>query len=164
MGRAHAGDVAAVRELFDRHSGPLLGYAFCLLRNQKSAEEIVQEVFLDLYRYREHRDGAASVPAFLFRAVTRACLESFERAATADGWQWASDATAESSAIATALGRLSPRQRAAFLLSRMRGLDLADIADCLDVAPETVKSLIRGAMGVVLDELRSTAGVFSNAR
>ncbi|MGH7818863.1 MAG: RNA polymerase sigma factor [Candidatus Binatia bacterium] len=164
IARIRDGDLAAVRELFTRHSGPLLGYAFCLLRDQPTAEAVVQEVFLELYRNRERCDPKALMPAVLYRAVTCACLETLDAANGSDCWRHPAAVNTETSAVATALGRLSPRQRAAFLLSRMRGLDSRDVAECLGVAPETVKSLVRGATGVVLDELRRTPGALADAR
>jgi RNA polymerase sigma-70 factor (ECF subfamily) len=55
-----------LRALFDTEETPLLRYAFSLVGRRAVAEEIVQEVFLQLHR---HWDDVDSPRAWLFRSV-----------------------------------------------------------------------------------------------
>ena len=60
-----------VRTLFDAEETPLLRYAFSLVGRREVAEEIVQEVFLELHR---RWDEVQTPRAWLFRCVrNRAC-------------------------------------------------------------------------------------------
>ena len=55
-----------LRKLFDSEEAPLLRYAFSLVGRRAVAEEIVQEVFLQLHR---HWDDVETPRAWLFRSV-----------------------------------------------------------------------------------------------
>lgn len=59
----------ALRSLFDAEEGPLLRYAFSLTGRRAVAEEIVQEVFLQLHR---QWDTVNTPRAWLFRSVRNA--------------------------------------------------------------------------------------------
>lgn len=50
MSRLQAGEVAALEVLYDRYAGLLLGLGARILRNSTEAEDLVQEVFLYLFR------------------------------------------------------------------------------------------------------------------
>lgn len=60
-----AGEIT-LRDLFDREETPLLRYAFSLVGRRAVAEEIVQDVFLQLH---ENWDEVDSPRAWLFRSV-----------------------------------------------------------------------------------------------
>ena len=50
IARIHAGDQAAMGELYDRFSSIVYGVALRVLGNTMAAEDVVQEVFLQLWR------------------------------------------------------------------------------------------------------------------
>lgn len=60
--------------LFDSEEAPLLRYAFSLVGRRAVAEEIVQEVFLQLHR---HWDDVESPRAWLFRSVRNSAYNHF---------------------------------------------------------------------------------------
>ncbi|TWT94624.1 RNA polymerase sigma factor [Stieleria varia] len=63
-----------LEELFDSEEAPLLRYAFSLTGRRAVAEEIVQEVFLQLHR---NWDDVDSPRAWLFRSVRNASYNHF---------------------------------------------------------------------------------------
>ncbi len=64
--RLAAGDAGALAELYDRYSGMLLGLATKILGNRSDGEEILQEVFLQVWRQAQRYDtGRASVSTWL---------------------------------------------------------------------------------------------------
>lgn len=65
----HGERVHALRSLFDTEEAPLLRYAFSLTGRRAVAEEIVQEVFLQLHR---QWDSVTTPRAWLFRSVRNA--------------------------------------------------------------------------------------------
>jgi RNA polymerase sigma-70 factor (ECF subfamily) len=50
LARIHAGDESAMAELYDRYSGIVYGVALRVLGSTASAEDLLQEVFLQLWR------------------------------------------------------------------------------------------------------------------
>lgn len=75
-----AGDAAAFRELFERHSPVLLRVMRHQLRRPEDARDLVQQTFLQLHRSRnDFRDGAALRP-WLFTIAMNLKREYFRRA------------------------------------------------------------------------------------
>jgi RNA polymerase sigma-70 factor (ECF subfamily) len=68
---AQGGDTLTLRTLFDAEEAGLLRYAFSLIGRRSVAEEVVQEVFLQLHVHWEEVD---SPRAWLFRSVRNRAL------------------------------------------------------------------------------------------
>lgn len=64
-------DIAA---LYRRYGGMVRGRCRHLLRNDADAQEVTQEVFLKLHRYRDHWRGDAAPTTYLFKVTTTTCL------------------------------------------------------------------------------------------
>lgn len=73
VGRRVSGtlDIAA---LYRRYGDMVLGRCRSLLGNDADAQEIAQEVFLQLHRYRDRFRGDAAPSTYLYRAATNLCL------------------------------------------------------------------------------------------
>ena len=139
----------------------LLRASFVLTGNPQEAEELTQEAFLSVwerwdrvavmkdpigYLYRTALNRQRSKRRILLRAAKSLV------GATNDGDAFA--AADERDAMARALAHLSPRQRAAIVLTSMLGFGTEEAARILDVRPATVRSLTsqgRAAMREVLD-------------
>lgn len=63
-----------VEELYRRYGDLVLGRCRTLLRNDADAQEICQDVFLKVHRYRASFRGDASPSTWLFRITTTTCL------------------------------------------------------------------------------------------
>ena len=72
-----AGDEAALSTLYDRYSAMLFGMLMRILRDQQAAEEVLQDLFLQLWRNAGQFDASrGSLPAWLMvigrnRAISR---------------------------------------------------------------------------------------------
>jgi RNA polymerase sigma-70 factor (ECF subfamily) len=139
----------------------LLRASFVLTGNPQEAEELTQEAFLSVWE-RWDRVAVMTDPiGYLYRTALnrhRSKRRMLQRAARSlvgaahDGDGFA--AADERDAIARALAHLSPRQRAAIVLTSMLGFGTEEAARILDVRPATVRSLTsqgRAAMREVLD-------------
>jgi len=139
----------------------LLRASFVLTGNPHEAEELTQEAFLSVWE-RWDRVAVMTDPiGYLYRTALnrhRSKRRILQRAARSlvgaadDGDVFA--AADERDAIARALAQLSPRQRAAIVLTSMLGFGTEEAARILDVRPATVRSLTsqgRAAMREVLD-------------
>lgn len=149
-------------ELYDRHSGQLYGYAFRRV-GPDVADDVVAETFLAAFRHR-HRYDASRPDAlpWLFGIVTReisrhhrkekARLRALSRIGpdpVVDGVaQRAADdvsARAARGQLASALARLSVRDRDVLLLIAWGGLSYDEVATALQIPVGTVRSRLNRA-------------------
>ena len=63
----------AFTELFERYQQDIYGRAFALLGERTFAEDIVQEVFIRLYRFAHQYDGQSSFKTWLIRITENQC-------------------------------------------------------------------------------------------
>jgi RNA polymerase sigma-70 factor (ECF subfamily) len=131
-------------------------------------EDLVQETFLRVYRYREKYRATARFRTFLYVLARHVwadrCRKSMRREKLAF-WLRADaeirdDAPAENRSagsmdVQAGLNRLSPKLKEVLVLNVYQGLRYQDIADVLGIPLGTVKSRINltlGAMRRFLDE------------
>lgn len=138
--------------VFEAHRPRLVRLAYRMLGSRSEAEDVVQDAWL---RWRaEDRTHVAAPAAFLSRIVTRLCLDEMKsaraRRETYVG-AWLPEPLVEEApepdaddltlALMVALERLSPLERAAFLLHDVFGVPLAEVADTLDREAGAVRQL-----------------------
>jgi RNA polymerase sigma-70 factor, ECF subfamily len=158
--RPHDGDPLAP------HRGRLLGLAYRMLGSRSDAEDVVQDAYLRFA-------GAGDVhnpEAFLVTIVTRLCLDRLKSAKAqrevyvgpwlpepvCDAEGLSPDAATEladdlSFALLLALDRLSPMERAAFLLHDVFDTPFAEIAAMLDRSEASCRQLATRARRAVRD-------------
>lgn len=174
LGRVATGDHAAFAALYDDLSSMVFGIAKRVVRDSTHAEEITQEVFVDLWRLAARfddsmgnvRSWAATIAHR--RAVDRVRSEQAHRdraridalvvlPATSGPDEQVADRESRRRAV-SALGRLSAPQREALELAYYGGLTHVEIADHLGIALGTAKTRIRDG----LLRLRSVLGEEAN--
>ena len=74
-----SGEPAAFDALFRRWAAPLLRYLERMVRDAGTAEELVQEVFLRVYRARERYAPDARFSTWLYRIATNLALNELRR-------------------------------------------------------------------------------------
>ncbi|MGV3768660.1 MAG: sigma-70 family RNA polymerase sigma factor [Sphingobium phenoxybenzoativorans] len=141
---------------FETHRSHLLGVAYRMLGSLAEAEDIVQESWLRWER--TEQDGIANPRAFLSRIVTNLCLDQMKSArARREEYvgPWLPDPVAEgvgpdveaeradslSVALLLALERLSPLERAAFLLHDIFDMDYPEVASQLGRSEASCRQL-----------------------
>jgi RNA polymerase sigma-70 factor (ECF subfamily) len=157
-----AGDEPALAELYRRHAGPCLTLARRVLADRVLAEEVVQEVFLRLWRGPERFDAErGSMRSFLFanvhgRAVDLVRAEAARRAreerdafrspTVDDDLERAVVDLTEGEAVRRALAMLSDGERQAIELAYFGGHTYKEVAVLLEQPEGTVKSRIRSGL------------------
>lgn len=134
-------DEQAFSALYEAMAGPLLAFAGRMLRDRGAAEDAVQQAFLELARSGDRLEGdGRSLRSWLYRSVRFGVLDEVRRRRRhpeeprrripdrAVGEDFDDGMSVE---LETALGRLSPRQRAIILLRHVHGFDGAEIAEIL---------------------------------
>ena len=144
-------------------------YALCrrLAGNDADAADACQEALITVVRRLDRYDGRARFSTWLYRVATNACLDELRRrgrrptpvddevltAGRAAAGPTVDGAVADRLDIDHALAQLSEEFRAPVVLRDLCGLDYAEIAEVLELAPGTVRSRIsrgRAALAHVL--------------
>jgi RNA polymerase sigma-70 factor (ECF subfamily) len=152
--RLAAGETSALGEFYDVFAGLVNGLALRILRDAADAEDVVQEVFLQVWRQASRFDPTrGSVEAWLCTiARTRALDRLRRRTARREDPEdeappsSATPKSAEAIAVRKALDGLTSDQRKALELAYFEGLTQSEIAERLGEPLGTVKTRIRTAM------------------
>jgi RNA polymerase sigma-70 factor (ECF subfamily) len=164
------GDESAFRTLFEKYGRSMVGYCNHFVKDTARAEELAQDVFLNVYRSAGRYQPTARFKTYLYRIASNHCLNELRRSeysarreldraadepdAVVEPDALASDAaTPEQASLASALGaaverllgRLPDKQRAAFVMARFEGLSYDEIAEALGTTVSAVKSLVHRA-------------------
>ncbi|MGB2621064.1 MAG: sigma-70 family RNA polymerase sigma factor [Candidatus Acidiferrum sp.] len=181
---AQAGNRAAFEELVHRYDRDVLRLALNLMKRPEDARDVYQEAFLKVYRNLHRFRFECSFYTWLYRVVTNVCLDHLRRRQARPEDQAPESGSANheegitdfferqrehrpaldperqlfgkeiQARIATAMERLSPRERIVFELKHYQGLKLRAIGEALGTTEETVKnSLFRATR-----KLRSQLG------
>lgn len=157
-----ARDEASLAEVYRRHGGPAFGLARRVLSDRVLAEEIVQEVFLRIWRQPDRFDAArGTLRSFLLaqvhgRSVDLLRAESARRAreerdalrrpSVDDTLEREVMDLTEGEAIRTALATLSDGERSAIELAYFGGHTYREVAVLLEQPEGTIKSRIRSGL------------------
>jgi RNA polymerase sigma-70 factor, ECF subfamily len=162
--RIRAGDEGAFDSVFREHYAHLVRMAESVVRERALAEEIAQEVMLELWRRRESLKVEQTFRAYLIRSTRNRALNHIRherivaREAAYAALESPSSPSAEEEvlgvelerAVRNAIGGLPANCREVFQLSRQQGLKYAEIAAVLEISVKTVEK----RMGQALAELR----------
>lgn len=167
-------DAAALSRLYDRVAPALFGVIHSVLHNREESEDVLQEVFVRIWKRAGHYDPALGKAISWMITVARNC--AYDRARSlgrkaelrkekegdlADSigetlrrqWnpQWGEDEALE---VESALEALSPDQREAIELAFFSGMTQQEVSNELEVPLGTVKARIRRGLLKLRDNLR----------
>ncbi len=164
--RLRAGDEDAYGTIYRTWYEPMRRIAERMLRDNDAAEEVVQDVMLELWRRREQLVFEGSPQAYLFQSTRNRSLNRLRRARVESRDEFDTDTLpAHSSADADAVGKemhaafleavasLPPRCKQVFELNRVRGLRYAEVAEELGVTVKAVEAQMGKALKVMRDRL-----------
>jgi len=165
--RIQAGDEGAYDAAFREWYPVLVRVATALLREVDAAEEVAQDVMLELWRRRAAMDSGVSLRAYLLRSVRNRALNHLRhlrvRRDTESDIEALYDAPLGadqpivarelSDALQVALRELPPRCREVFELSRVHGLRYAEIAAALSISQKTVEAQMGKALRIMRERL-----------
>lgn len=176
LSRISAQDSRALRELYDLTEGPLLAVATRLLRDQGAAEDVLQEVFVAVWRRAAQLPELRQHPmAWLTATVRNRAIDVLRRQRPevslhwqdGDGEEHSYDVADDSGAppdqiqarqsdhqLSDCLAQLDPEPRQAVMLAYFEGMTHADLAERLARPLGTVKAWVRRS----LDRLRLCMG------
>ena len=172
------GDEAAFARIYDRYSAILLGLLLRILRSRAEAEDVLQEVFLQVWQQARSFDASRGRPFTWLvtlarsRAIDRLrAVDSRERAAqrsaedappaAAPPQSWADEEAIRAEraeAVRGALGELPEEQRQVLLLAYLEGMSQSEIAAAKNQPLGTVKTRTRAGLKKLSETLRGRLG------
>jgi RNA polymerase sigma-70 factor (ECF subfamily) len=163
--RIRQGDIKEFETLFRSSYASLVKYAGTLIKDQDTAEEIVQDLFFRLWQNKEKLNIESSLNGYLFRSVHNSCLHHIEHRKVVERhvreMAMEPDLSPENPSemlqyselqakVARILERLPERCGKIFCMNRFEGLKYSEIAEKLSVSIKTVEA----NMGKALKEFR----------
>lgn len=160
-------DKEAFKKLFTNFFAPLCVFAQRYVENRTTSEDIVQDVFFNIWKNRKNLDIRTSTRNFLITSVKNSCIDSLRRkevesrymTVQADNMNEAEteDLYAISEleeAINKALEKLPDKIRLVFEMSRFQELTYAEIAQQQDISVKTVEAYMTKALKQLRVELK----------
>jgi len=163
--RAQAGQLDAFEELVRRYRRPTYRVALRLLGDEADAEDATQDAFVQAWRGLAAFRADAAFPTWMHRIVINRCLNVLRarhrteplpagREAPASRPDRIVEARWQVEDLKRAITRLSPQQRAPFVLRELEGRTYQEIAEALELSVPAVKSRLHRARLEVLAAMR----------
>lgn len=161
------GDKQVFSEIYEQFFANLSDFAYIMVKDKQESIDIVQDVFLTIWKNRALWEPKGSTKSYLFKAVKNTALDYIKHQKVVRDWQKCNIETEKikhkveqpsfqmreadfSSSIDRAIEELPEQQKMVFLMSRKQGLTYSEIADILDISTKTVET----HMGRALKKLR----------
>jgi RNA polymerase sigma factor (sigma-70 family) len=143
-----AGGSGSFEAFYEAENRTLFRRLWLITGNRSEAEEIMQDAFVRLLERWDRIDQLKDPTAYLYRTAMNVFRRRYRRSALAFrktfAPETARDEFAEADArdlVRRALSTLSPRQRAALVLTELEGMSSKEAGDALGIAPSTVRAL-----------------------
>ncbi len=159
------GDIEALTALFNNNFDSLYSYGYRIVSNTDLVRDSIQEVFYNLWKYRNNLNQPDSVEAYLFISLRRQLLrkkknikrredmdkkyfsEEFDVLLSYQGWQEALDLEEEKKEdLKEAIANLTPRQREVIYLKYFEGLSTRELAEILQIRAQSIYNLVHDAL------------------
>jgi RNA polymerase sigma-70 factor, ECF subfamily len=157
-----------LERLYDAHAQALFAFLLNFTRNEADTRDLLQELFVKLARNPGLLNGVREERAFLIRLAHNLAIDFMRRRATREKNydQLAAetviffapspdpDEQAFRESLSQALGQLPADQRAVLHLKLWEGMTFEQIAEALDISPNTAASRYRYGLDKLRDRLR----------
>jgi len=181
--RIQRGDSAAFESLFRRYYEALCGFVEARIGESSTSEDLVQDIFLNLWRRRKDLDPETTVKTYLFGAARNESIDYRKHRRVRNDWE-EEERNAQSSVdtvpgparqirgpvenaeqrqlreeLQKGIEDLPSRRREVYILSRRHGLTYEEIAAVMDISPKTVDNQMVEALRSLRKRLQSYVSV-----
>ncbi len=155
------GDNSAFDKLFSDYGKRMYFFAYGYLKSKEEAEGVVQEVFLRIWRNREHINPELSFKSYLFKIAWHYIIELFEQNTRYQAYRHkileeAVEFTDETNErlnyqillekVESLIQKLPKRQKEILLKRKKEGISVKEIASQLGISPKTVENHLTEAI------------------
>ena len=167
--RASEGDIDAFEMIYREYLDFVSNVAFRVVNTREDAEEVTQEVFLNIYRQLKYFRFESSLKTWIYRITVNTAINYskkepkhqyeiagyMEVSGRVNTNENAPDKISEEfneKIITTLLNAITPDQRACIVLRSIEGLSYQEIAETLKIPVNTVRSRIKRARETMLSK------------
>ncbi len=158
------GDIEAFEALFQQHKGLVLKTAMLIINNAEEAEDILQEVFMNIWRKRQAFDSTkGKFTTWLYRVAVNQSIDRYRKKKLAtisieganydpystyskDQPDKALEINWEHKRLMEAIDILNNDHRVVLILRYLNDLSIKEVAEVLDIPVGTVKSRTHHAL------------------
>jgi len=172
IGRIAGGDGLAMQALYARHHVKVFRFVLRLVRNEASAQDLISEVFLDVWRQAARFEGRSAVSTWILAIARFKALSSVRRRKEAQLDEEEAEAIEDEAdtpevalqkkdtgeVLRQCLAKLSPDHREIIDLVYYHEKSVEEVAEIVDIPENTVKTRMFYARKK-LAELLKQAGV-----
>lgn len=167
--RIRQGDKEAFESVFKAYYRYLCAYANQILNDRDLSEEVVQEMFFQLWQKHNSFEISTSLKSYLFRATHNSCLNHLKHNKVKEAYaqhilyvKGGADAAEEDAgnsselqnAIARAVDKLPPERKKVFLMIRYEERKYKEVAEILGLSVKTVENQMGKAMQFLRESLK----------
>jgi RNA polymerase sigma factor (sigma-70 family) len=161
------GDVRAFEQLYNRYFEVLANYGYRYCNDKQQLEDAIQDVFVDVWRRRQHLADVESVKFYLFRALRHQVIRNtrndlletsedindfLDFLVTFSSEQQSIEQEThitQTQAVAKAISQLSQRQQEAINLRFYHGMSLDQMTQLMSLSKQSVSNLLFKAYSVL---------------
>jgi len=172
------GDQRAFRQLFDHYAQKLNRFAFSIVKNKDAATEIIDEVFIKIWKQKENVPAITHLTTYLYTATKNTSLNYLSRKAKeqiSEPFDFINIELQEEDCpdqqmvtaeifqnIRAAIEKLPPRCKMIFKLVREDGLRYQQVADILNISINTVDAQMVIAVKKISEKVKVHFDFFPN--
>lgn len=160
LDKIREGDKQTYRLLFENYYKVLILYATSLTKNEPKAEDLVQNVFINLWTKRDTLEIRSSIKSYLYKSVYNLFINDYRKELRNDNvldkihyevLQQSIDEEEHSIKskldwVNKEINALPPKSKEIFVMNKRRGLTYKEISKILDISENTVESHISRAL------------------
>ena len=164
-----SGSYEAFNMIYKEYSKRLYGFAMFYLKNESEVEEIVQEIFLKLWKNREDLKEECTFESYLFTMAKNAILNTIRSRKYKNAYLNYKQAFPAKNillddeldfnelekAYLLVIDSLSPRKKEVYLLSREKMLSYSEIGEQLGISVKTVENHMTSALSEIRMKISS---------
>lgn len=169
------GDATAYTEIFDRYQNILYRHAYRLLGDHDEVQDVVQDVFLNLWLKRSQLTIKSSLSSYIYQATRNRILNLMSHQKVIDRYveslrafweegEYSTDQRIRESELANIIHKeidaLSTKMRRIYLLSRRDDLTYKQIAEQEGIAEKTVRNQVYNAQQILRTKINSFLIIF----
>lgn len=165
-------DERAFRRFIESYSNDLLYYVRCFMRSKEEAEEIVSDVFFEVWQNRDKLEEIRNVKAWLLTITHNKAISYLRKkdsSSTSVTWDEVGEYTIpydlqtpdeelisreEMSRINSIINNLPPRCKQVFVLAKIEKLPYKEIAELLSISVKTINIHVAKALELISESLK----------
>ena len=163
-----SGNIAQYKEMFKRYYKPLVYFSYRYVKDVQIAEDIIQDVFINIWNKRETLDFSLNFKSYLFSSVRNHSLMHLNKESKFEHVNLKllteksdnnPDTIVESKElekiVAKIILELPEKRREVFCMSRFDKLTYSEIADALSISVNTVETQMSRALKYIRKRTKS---------